>query len=221
MRVLNFKLMRAGNLIFAFSLIYGFFFGVATLAAEPMKILAFGDSLTRGYGLGPDDAFPVVLERELRAAGHNVTVINSGNSGDTASAGLARIDWALFDQPDAVIIELGANDMLRGLPVSKTREDMFEIVKRFQEARLPILLTGMQASPSLGAEYKSSFDAIYTDLAQSENLSLYPFFLDGVAADASLNQDDGIHPNPEGVKIIVQRILPSVEQLIKITSSQE
>ena len=187
------------------------------LANEPIKIMAFGDSLTKGYGLSdPKNAFPVKLEAILKASGHNVQVINAGNSGDTTAAGLARVDWALFDKPDVVILELGANDMLRGLPVANARSNLTEIVDKFQAADLPILLTGMLATPSYGEEYKTAFDAIYPELAKEKNLILYPFFLDGVADDVTLNQADGIHPNAAGVEVIVDNILPYALQLIAL-----
>lgn len=186
----------------------------------PVKILAFGDSLTAGYGLKEEEAFPVRLEKALKAKGHDVELINAGQSGDTTGAGLGRVEWALFDQPDAVILELGANDMLRGLPVEKTEQNLQQIVELFKAESLPILLAGMQASLSYGKEYKSAFDSIFPKLAEEQELLFYPFFLDGVAGDMSLNQDDGIHPTVEGVDIIVSAILPKVEELIKLAKDQ-
>lgn len=183
--------------------------------ADPVKILAFGDSLTAGYGLKDNEAFPVKLEQALIAKGHDIVVINSGQSGDTTGAGLNRVDWALFDQPNAVILELGANDMLRGLPVAKAREHLSKIVDLFQAESLPILMAGMLASETYGREYKAEFDAVFPELAAEKELMLYPFFLDGVAGDMALNQEDGIHPTAEGIDIIVANILPYVEEMLE------
>ncbi len=182
--------------------------------AEPLSILALGDSLTAGYGLQPSDAFPVKLEAALRAKGHNVTVINAGVSGDTALDGASRLDWALTGDIDAVIVELGANDALRGLPPSQAEQAIDSLLSRLAERKLPVLLAGMRAPPNLGPDYQEQFDGMYPRLAQKYGTLLYPFFLDGVAAEVSLNQADGMHPNPAGVDVIVARILPSVEQLI-------
>lgn len=183
--------------------------------ADSIKILAFGDSLTAGYGLKKNEAFPARLEQALKANDHDVTVINSGQSGDTTGAGLSRVEWALFDKPDLVILELGANDMLRGLPVTATKENLSEIITLFQAQSMPILLTGMLASESYGQEYKAEFDAVFPDLAAERNLMLYPFFLEGVAGNISLNQEDGMHPTAKGVDVIVSAILPTVEEFIR------
>ena len=155
------------------------------------------------------------LEQALIAKGHDIVVINSGQSGDTTGAGLNRVDWALFDQPNAVILELGANDMLRGLPVAKAREHLSKIVDLFQAESLPILMAGMLASETYGREYKAEFDAVFPELAAEKELMLYPFFLDGVAGDMALNQEDGIHPTAEGIDIIVANILPYVEEMLE------
>ncbi len=183
--------------------------------ADSIKILAFGDSLTAGYGLKKNEAFPARLEQALKANDHDVTVINSGQSGDTTGAGLSRVEWALFDKPDLVILELGANDMLRGLPVTATKENLSEIITLFQAQSMPILLTGMLASEYYGQEYKAEFDAVFPDLAAERNLMLYPFFLEGVAGNISLNQEDGMHPTAKGVDVIVSAILPTVEEFIR------
>ncbi|MFN4312356.1 MAG: arylesterase [Ferrovibrio sp.] len=182
----------------------------AASAAPPIRLLAFGDSLTAGYGLPPDAAFPAQLEKALRARGLNVTVINAGVSGDTTAAALSRLDWALADKPTHAIVELGANDMLRGLPPEQARANLDAILAKLKQAGIPVLLTGMQAAPNLGADYGRRFNSIYPDLAARYGLPLYPFFLDGVAAEPKLNLGDGMHPNREGVSVIVDRILPQI-----------
>lgn len=184
-------------------------------AAAPKTILALGDSLTAGLGLGPADAFPARLEAALKASGHDVKVINAGVSGDTAADGAARLDWALAEPVDAVIVELGANDALRGLPVAQAEQALDQLLTALEQKKLPTLLAGMKAPPNLGADYQIAFDGMYQRLAAKHpQVLLYPFFLDGVAADPKLNQADGMHPNPAGVDVIVARILPSVEQLL-------
>lgn len=184
-------------------------------AAREVTLLALGDSLTAGYGLQPSDAFPVKLEAALRAKGHDVRVVNAGVAGDTALDGYSRLDWALSEEVDAVIVELGANDALRGLPPSQAEQALDRLLARLWEKRLPVLLAGMRAPPNLGPEYQAAFDGMYQRLAEKHGTLLYPFFLDGVAADTKLNQADGMHPNPAGVDVIVTRILPSVEDLLK------
>lgn len=189
-----------------------------TLRAEnekrPIRLVAFGDSLTAGFGLGPSDAFPVVLEQRLRALGHNVVVDNGGVSGDTTSGGLARLDWAVPEGTDAVILELGANDMLTGQSHDRARTNLDRILERLKARNIDVLVAGMRASRSLGTEYADAFDRIYPELAKKHGMLLYPFFLDGVALEPRLNQPDGIHPTAEGVRVIAERILPSVEQLL-------
>lgn len=180
----------------------------------PIRIVAFGDSLTAGYRLPPEAAFPLRLTRRLQARGIQAQVVNAGVSGDTTATGLARLDWALSDKADAVILELGANDALRGLDPAKTRANLDEIISRLKARGVAILLAGMRAPRGLGAEFTAAFDRIYTDLAQKHGLQLYPFFLDGVALDPKLNLDDGIHPNARGVDVIVERIVPYVEKLV-------
>ena len=182
--------------------------------AAPLKLLAYGDSLIHGYGLGPAEVFPAQLEQALRTAGREVTVINGGNSGDTTAAGLARVDWTLAERPDAVLLLLGANDFLRGLDPKETAANLRALLQRFQAEGLPVLLAGMLAPQNLGADYAAEFDAIYPTLATEFDALLYPFFLEGVALDPALNQPDGIHPNAAGVAVIVGRILPSVEALL-------
>lgn len=184
------------------------------VAAAPVTILALGDSLTAGYGLQPSDAFPVKLEAALRARGHDVAIINAGVSGDTAADGAARLDWALSDDVAIAIVELGANDALRGLPPAQAEAALDAILARLAEKKIPTLLAGMRAPPNLGPDYQAAFDGMYQRLADKHGALLYPFFLDGAAAEISLNQADGMHPNPAGVDIIVSRIMPSVEQLL-------
>jgi acyl-CoA thioesterase-1 len=183
-------------------------------AEEPLRIVALGDSLTAGLGLAEGDAFPVKLQKALRAKGHNIEVINAGVSGDTAAGGLARLDWSVPDGTAGVILELGANDALRAVDPAVTRKALETAIQRLKQRGIPVLLAGMRAPRNLGVDYATAFDAIYPDLAKAHGLILYPFFLDGVATDAKLNQGDGIHPNAAGVDQIVARILPSVEELI-------
>lgn len=182
--------------------------------AETIRVLALGDSLTAGYGLAAPDSFTVQLERALRAEGLDVTVINAGVSGDTSAGGKARLDWSLADDPQAAIIELGANDGLRGLDPVQTQANLNDIVARLTSRRVKVLLTGMLAPPNLGRDYGARFAAVYPAVAKEHGIRLYPFFLDGVAGQAHLNQADGIHPNPEGVRIVVARILPAIRALL-------
>jgi len=180
----------------------------------PARIVALGDSLSAGYLLPQKNAFPTVLERALRERGHKVEVSNAGVSGDTASGGLERLDWAVGDGADLVIIELGANDMLRGVDPSITRKALATIITRLQAKKIPILLTGMVAAPGMGRDYEVKFNAIYGDLAREFGVALYPFFLEGVAGNPALLLSDGLHPNPQGVEVIVRGLLPSVEALL-------
>lgn len=197
----------------------GVFVALAVLLAapafsSPLIIVALGDSLTAGFGLPPADGFTAKLEKALKDRGHDVDIVNAGVSGDTTSGGLARLDWSLGPDTDGVIIELGANDMLRGLPVENIRDNLDAMLEKVHARGLPVLLAGMRAAPNLGAEYGKAFDAIYPELAEKHGALLYPFFLDGVAGSAVLNQPDGLHPEAAGVDIIVERILPAVEKLI-------
>lgn len=180
--------------------------------ASEKTILALGDSLTAGYGLGPGEAFPDQLERALKAAGKDATVINAGVSGDTTAGGLTRLSWLLagMSPPDVVIIELGANDGLRAIDPASTRANLSAIIEKTQAAGAVVLLTGMYAPPNLGDEYESSFNRVFPSLVEEFNVMFYPFFLDGIAGHASLNQADGIHPTPEGVGVVVKNILPTV-----------
>lgn len=184
----------------------------------PQTLMLFGDSLMAGYGLSHEDGFARQLEAALRDAGHDVTVINSSVSGDTTAAGLARLDWALVDQPDMVLLELGANDALRGVEPSQTRENLGQIIGKLRDRDVTVLLAGMMAPPNMGKQYGAEFNQIYPELAAKHQLAFYPFFLDGVAANPDLNQDDGMHPNADGVKIIVERILPKVIDVLEADS---
>jgi acyl-CoA thioesterase I len=189
-------------------------FGAGTASARTVKLVAFGDSLTAGYGLGPGEAFPSILEKALRAKGVDVEIDNAGVSGDTASAGAERLDWSVPDGTDGVILELGANDALRGIDPKITREALERILARLQERKIPVLIAGMYAPRNLGPDYVTAFDGMYRELADKHGAMLYPFFLDGVAGDRSLNQPDGLHPTAPGITAIVQRILPTVEAFL-------
>ena len=182
--------------------------------SKSIRLVALGDSLSAGYNLPQEAAFPVALERALKAKGYKVEVANAGVSGDTYSGGLDRLDWSVPDGTDGVILELGANDMLRGLDPAGTRRNIEAIVERLKSRNIPVMLAGMYASRNLGPDYVQKFDSIYPDIAKKHDLVLYPFFLDGVAGDRSLNLPDGLHPTAKGVEIIVERILPSVESFL-------
>ena len=188
--------------------------GAFTGEARTLKVVALGDSLTAGYGVKPGLKFPEILEKALKAKGFDVSVVNAGVSGETAGDGLARFDWSVPPDTDALIVELGANDMLRGLSVDAARKSLAAMLAKARDAHIPTLLTGMKAAPNLGPEYREAFDRIFPELASEYGAALYPFFLDGVAADPKLNQPDGLHPNPAGVKVIVERMLPAVEALL-------
>ena len=189
-------------------------------AEPPVKIVALGDSLTAGYGLSEKDGFVPRLQAALLARGIAVEIANAGVSGDTASDGLARLDWSVPQGTDAVIVELGANDMLRGIKPQITQDALDAILRRLTARHIAVLLCGMRAAPNLGAEYGQAFERIYPELAAKYGVLLYPFFLDGVAADLSLTQPDGMHPNADGVGVIVGRILPKVEELIARVRTQ-
>jgi acyl-CoA thioesterase-1 len=179
-------------------------------AADERTILALGDSLTAGYGLPGEDGFTTRLEAALAKAGVPAKVVNGGVSGDTSAGGLARADWLLAEKPDLVIVELGANDALRGLEPADTRRNLDALIERIQASGADVVLAGMQAPPNLGREYAADFNRIFPELAKRHKVVLYPFFLDGVAADPTLNQADGIHPNAKGVAVIVERMLPTL-----------
>ncbi len=185
------------------------------LADEPLRLMAFGDSLIHGYGLPAGETFPDQLERALDEAGHEVEVINAGSSGETTAGGRARLAWNLSENPDALILLLGANDGLRGLDPAETRANLEAMLQTLGEEEVPVLLAGMRAPPNLGDDYGREFNALYPELAETYGPVFYPFFLEGVAARPALNQDDGIHPNAEGVAHIVEAMLPAVEELLQ------
>jgi acyl-CoA thioesterase-1 len=190
-------------------------------ATKPLHIVAFGDSLTSGYGLRrQSQSFPAQLQTALKARGHNVVVTNAGVAGDTTADGLARLGWAVPDGTDAVIVELGANDALRGIEPKVTHANLKKIIAALKQRHIPILLAGMRSPANWGDNYSDHFDAIFPELARANGLIFYPFFLDGVVLDAKLNQKDGMHPTGKGVAKIVKRILPSVEELITRAQSQ-
>jgi acyl-CoA thioesterase I len=192
----------------------------ARAADDPLRIVALGDSLTAGYGLAGNEAFPVRLQRALAAKGIATEIANAGVSGDTASGGLARLDWSVPEGTDAVIVELGANDSLRGFDPKVTRGALDAMLRRLGERHIPVLLCGMLAPRNMGAEYGAAFDTIYPDLAKAYGAILYPFFLDGVATDPKLNQRDGLHPTAAGVDAIVERILPAAVRLVAQAKDQ-
>jgi acyl-CoA thioesterase-1 len=187
----------------------------AATAERSVHIVALGDSLTAGYGLPADAAFPAKLAKALAAKGLAVEISNAGVSGDTMSGGLARLDWSVPEGTDAVILELGANDMLRGLDPQVTRSALQEILRRLNERHIAVLLCGMLAAPNLGTDYERAFNAIFPELAAADHLPLYPFFLAGVANQKELIQRDGLHPTAAGIDVIVARILPRVEELVE------
>ncbi|MFT4161434.1 arylesterase [Shinella sp.] len=206
----------------SFKAALGFFASLAITAllstgiarAEPLKLVGFGDSLMAGYQLPAADAFPVKLEAALRAKGHEVEVANAGVSGDTTSGGLARLDWSIPDGTQGVILELGANDALRGIAPEETEKNLDAMLTRLKERGIAVLLAGMLAPPNMGADYAGRFDGIYRRLSEKHGVPLYPFFLDGVVTKANLQIEDGMHPNPAGVDVMVQSILPTVETFL-------
>jgi acyl-CoA thioesterase-1 len=183
--------------------------------AAPKTLMLYGDSLMAGLGLPAEDAFAAQLQNGLKANGYDVQILNASVSGDTSAAGLARIDWSLGEKPDAVVLGLGANDMLRGLSPAQMIDNLRAILTRLRDQNIPVLLLGMRASPSLGPDYVAAYDSAFPKLAAEFNVPLHPFFLEGVALDPALNQPDRIHPNAKGVEVMVQGVLPKVEELLK------
>lgn len=195
-----------------------FFFALGVLGsagwAKSLKLVVFGDSLTAGYQLAPGEAFPDQLELALKEKGYQVEVTNASVSGDTTSGGLSRLDWSVGSDADAVIVELGANDMLRGLPPETTKSNISQIVRRLKEKGADVLLTGMMAQRNLGEAYAAQFDGLFKGVADEEGVLFYPFFLKGIALQPDLNQADGMHPNAKGVSVLVDNMLPIVETLL-------
>ena len=195
--------------------------GNSATAAEALRILALGDSLTQGYGLPNGTEFPAQLEAALRAEGLNIGVINAGVSGDTSAGGLARLDWSLSDHPDAAIVELGGNDALRGLSPAEMEQNLDAILARLSQEGIPVLLAGIMSPRNMGPDYSAEFDAVYPRVAEKHGALFYPFFLDGVALDPDLMQADGSHANEDGVAEIVRRMMPLVRELIaKVETTQ-
>ena len=186
----------------------------AVSKAEPYRIVGFGDSLMAGLGLNPGESFPEKLEKALRNKGHDVVIANAGVSGDTSSGGLSRLDWSIPDGTKLVILELGANDMLRGISPDITARNLDAMISRLKARNVGVLLAGMRAAPSLGTDFTQSFDSIYPALAEKHGVAFYPFFLDGVAATPAYQLEDGMHPNASGVDRMVERVLPEVEKII-------
>ncbi|MGD9913368.1 MAG: arylesterase [Rhizobiaceae bacterium] len=198
-----------------------FFAGVGAAQAEPYRIVGLGDSLMAGYGLGPGESIPEQLETRLRAAGHDVLISNAGVSGDTSSGGAARLDWSVPEGTNLVLLELGSNDMLRGVTPDITEKNLDGMLAALKARGVAVLLVGMRAAPNLGADYVAAFEAIFPRLAEKHGVPLYPFFMDGVAADAALLQSDGMHPNAKGAAIMAERILPVVEQIVGAATPTE
>jgi acyl-CoA thioesterase I len=191
------------------------FLTISPAAAKPPEVLAFGDSLTAGLGLPASEAFPARLQAQLQAQGIDVRIVNAGVSGDTTTDGLARLDWSLADKPQFVILALGANDALRGIDPKIVRANLDKMIAKIQAAGAKLLLLGMLAPSNWGADYEHAFDRIYPELAKAHDVPLYPFFLEGVAMNPTLNQPDGLHPNERGVAILVERIAPLVAKLLE------
>lgn len=187
---------------------------IAPVQAATLNIVGFGDSLMASYQLPTNQGFPAQLQEALKARGHDVKITDAGVSGDTTSDGLARLDWSIPEGTDGVILELGANDALRGLPTEETASNLEAMVARLKERGIPVLLAGMLAPPNMGKDYGLAFNAIYPDLAKRFDLVLYPFFLDGVTGNPGLELGDGMHPNPEGIKVMVEKFLPAAEKFV-------
>ena len=186
----------------------------AASAADPIRIVGFGDSLMAAYNLQASEGFPARLQQELRARGHDVEIVDAGVSGDTTSGGLARLDWSIPDDTDGVILELGANDALRGLPPEKTRENLEAMIVRLKQRGIAVLLAGMLAPPNMGAGYEAEFNRIYPELAEKHDLTLYPFFLDGVTGNPEALLSDGMHPNVNGINAMVEKFAPVAEAFL-------
>ncbi|WP_246270305.1 arylesterase [Hongsoonwoonella zoysiae] len=206
-------MIRSVTFFLGLALVFGALFSLEA-KADTVKIVAFGDSLTAGYGLAATEAFPVQLEKALEEKGHSVEVVNAGVSGDTTTGGLARLDWSVPEDADAVILELGGNDALRGLPPETTLKNLDEMVARLKQRGIAVLVAGIRAPRNLGEEYAQAFDPVFADVAQKHGALLYPYFLEGIPLSPETVQGDGLHPTGKGVAIIVENILPKVEALI-------
>lgn len=199
----------------AFVALFLAFVLTSPVRAEQVQIVGFGDSLTAGFGLAPGEGFTDRLQVALRAKGYDVAVANAGVSGDTSSGGLARLDWSVPDGTSLVILELGANDMLRGIDPQMVEANLEKMLARLKERKIPVLLAGMVAAPNLGHAYGEAFGTLYPRLAKKYDVPFYPFFLDGVAGNSALQLEDKMHPNAKGIDVIVERILPDIEKVIK------
>lgn len=188
--------------------------GTAAMA-KTLQLVGFGDSLMAGYQLPQSESYTAQLERALKEKGHDVVIANAGVSGDTTAAGLSRVDWSVPDGTDGVILELGANDALRGISPNETEKNLDAIITRLKDRNIPVLLAGMIAPPNMGGDYGERYNGIYKRLAEKHDIALYPFFLDGVVTQPSLQLDDGMHPNAKGVGVMVERSLPAVEEFIR------
>ncbi|WP_068083991.1 arylesterase [Polycladidibacter stylochi] len=207
--------MRKSSSLFAFVvLLFIGFSSYAVAQGKKVRIVAFGDSLTAGYLLSADKAFPVQLENALKASGYDVSIANAGVSGDTTGAGLARLNWSVPEDTQAVILEFGGNDTLRGFPTETTRDNLEKMIVELQRRGIKVLLAGMMAPRNMGEDYTKKFDSIYSELAVKYQTYYYPFFLEGVATDPRYTMADGIHPTADGVAVIVKKILPFVEEMI-------
>jgi len=193
-------------------------FAVAA-SARTISLVGFGDSLMAGYQLPPGDGFPEKLQAALKAKGVDISIANAGVSGDTTTGGLARIDWSIPDGTDGVILELGANDALRGIPPQESEKNLDQMIARLKERGIAVLLVGMLAPPNMGGDYAAQFNSIYQKLAQKHGVALYPFFLDGVALDAGLKLDDGMHPNSKGIDVMVEKMEPAITQFLGTIST--
>lgn len=215
--------MRFKATVFHFIVIFSAsLFGMSANAQDrAVQLVGFGDSLMAGYQLPPNDSYTAQLEAALKAKGANVTVTNAGVSGDTSSAGLARVDWSVPDGTDGVILELGANDALRGISPDETEKNLDAILTGLQKRNIPVLLAGIMAPPNMGDDYAKRFNGMYERLAEKHKVALYPFFLEGVVMDNSLKLEDGMHPNTKGIAVMVEKSLPAVESFIKTIGAQK
>jgi acyl-CoA thioesterase-1 len=211
--------MRFKVAVLQFTVIVASLIFASVADARTINLVGFGDSLMAGYQLPPGDGFPEKLQAALKAKGLDVTVANAGVSGDTTTAGLSRIDWSVPDGTDGVILELGANDALRGIPPEESEKNLDQMITRLKERGIAVLLAGIIAPPNMGADYAARFNPIYQKLSEKHGLPLYPFFLDGVALDAGLKLEDGMHPNAKGIDLMVEKMEPAVTNFVEAISS--